>query len=164
MGGFDQATPRLLAYENKVVVVGIRPEHLRWTPAVSGFDDGLTMDGVPAQVEGVESHGDSLVVYFRPVNRRGTENEMTVATARTIETNNKAAAQGSQLLGARLDAATRIALGQTVTLDADVRRLHWFDPCTGENIGLEESASRDAWPSQGARLRATETHTEGCHP
>ena len=64
----------------------------------------------------------------------GIENGTSVAES----TGNRAS------LVARLAAATQLAIGQTVMLDVDVRRLHWFDPRTGENVGLGDQASFEA--------------------
>ena len=42
---------------------------------------------------------------------------------------------------ARLDPATRISEGQNAEIWVDVRRLHVFDPSTGENLTLGDSGA-----------------------
>jgi multiple sugar transport system ATP-binding protein len=50
---------------------------------------------------------------------------------------------------ARLDPATRITEGENVELWLDARKLHVFDPSTGQNLTLGDSGS-PASPAQPA--------------
>lgn len=43
----------------------------------------------------------------------------------------------SQTVWLALGQVDSMALSEAVTPDVEVRRLHWFDPCTGENVGLD---------------------------
>ena len=48
---------------------------------------------------------------------------------------------GAETVVARFDPATRISEGQNAEIWVDVRRLHVFDPSTGENLTLGDSGT-----------------------
>lgn len=62
----------------------------------------------------------------------------------------------------------QMALSEAVTPDVEVRRLHWFDPRTGENIGLDvgscEVGSCELSASREQRISEPAIRHEGCRP
>ncbi|MGI8446137.1 MAG: hypothetical protein ACR2MP_02905, partial [Streptosporangiaceae bacterium] len=64
---------------------------------------------------------------------------------------------------ARLDPATRITEGENVELWLDARKLHVFDPSTGQNLTLGDSGSPagSAEPADGAAPAQAEAGASG---
>ena len=62
----------------------------------------------------------------------------------------------------------QMALSEAVTPDVEVRRLHWFDPHTGENIGLDvgscEVGSCEVSRSREQEILEAATRHAGCRP
>ena len=62
----------------------------------------------------------------------------------------------------------QMALSEAVTPDVEVRRLHWFDPHTGENVGLDigscEVTSGELSESREQQIVQSASRHEGCRP
>ena len=73
-----------------------------------------------------------------------------------------------QAVGLALRQVDRMALSLAVTPDVEVRRLHWFDPHTGENVGLDigscEVGSCEVSRSREREVLGAATRHEGCRP
>lgn len=140
---------------NHEVLIGIRPEHVRLADSFEPDQPGRMW----ARVEEIEQLGDRLVAYFRPLaDGQGASSEMGAGNGRGKTWADALAPVGdSDLIGAKLAETTQLAIGQTVALEVDLRRLHWFDPHTGENIGLDDASGRDVALDQPA------SH-QGCRP
>jgi multiple sugar transport system ATP-binding protein len=134
------------------VIVGIRPENFEdgaLVPA-ENRNHGITF---PATIDVVESLGSEKYVYF-------SKELGSVETAELAELARDAGrAEGGtseETVVARLDPATTIAEGQNTELWVDVRAVHVFDPKTGRNLTLGDSASAatPAAPSAGGTAPA----------
>jgi multiple sugar transport system ATP-binding protein len=137
--------PALKAYENKAVVVGIRPEDME--------DASLTPDA-PAErriTSGVilrEALGADVLVHFMikaPVVITEDTKELAGDVGQeALEAAEKSAVAGESEFLARLNPRTNATMGEPIELVVDVNRLHFFDPQTGQGIyddGTEPSAS-----------------------
>jgi multiple sugar transport system ATP-binding protein len=125
-----QRRPGLAAGEARKLVVGIRPEHLT---VADGADPETTL---AARVELVEALGNESLVHFstdaRTVRNRG--GVWTADPATTQASGDIAGASAAEGV-ARVDPLTRVSAGDSIALAVDVRRLHFFDPETGDAIG-----------------------------
>jgi multiple sugar transport system ATP-binding protein len=111
-----QATP-----DGRSVIVGIRPEHLHLAAGA-----GESVNAVRGSVEVVEHLGNEQLIYLQTPGAMVPE---TAAKARETADDAGAVALGTSVV-ARVDAGTRIAPGDRVTLAVDVAHLHLFDPAT----------------------------------
>jgi multiple sugar transport system ATP-binding protein len=120
------------ANTGREVIVGIRPENFEDAslvqPDLRGY--GITFR---ATIDVIESLGSDVFAYFT---------QASGLTAATDQLADLAADAGQDEVGsgetvtARLDAATRIREGENAELWADVRKMHVFDPNTGQNLSL----------------------------
>jgi multiple sugar transport system ATP-binding protein len=124
--GWLEGRPGLRGYVNQQVVVGFRPEAL--TP-VSPESTGQTLR---VRVELVEALGPELLVHFSVEARRvrpegaGYEEDGSEALV-TSGVPAEARADGI----ARASSHASIVPGEEMTLSADCRHLHAFDPASG---------------------------------
>ena len=141
------------------VIVGIRPEDFE-DPALVSDDirgSGITF---PTSIDVVESLGSEKYVYF--TQELGS---VDVAELNELARDSGRADTGAtgETVVARLDPATRITEGENVELWLDARKLHVFDPSTGQNLTLGDSGSHaSAAPADtggGAPAQAEPTAT-----
>ena len=112
---------RMAGYVQRPVVLGVRPEDVR-PIALGQHDDARRGDaGTLATVSHLESLGDSTVAYLEIQNE--TEGQQS-----------EAAGEPATLLS-KLPAREVLQAGETVTIEMDINRVHFFDPQSGENIG-----------------------------
>jgi multiple sugar transport system ATP-binding protein len=116
-------------------VVGIRPEAL--TVAEGAHENQETT--LAARVELVEALGNESLIHFatdaRLVRSRGgvwTADDPAVHASGDIA--GASAAEGI----ARVDPRVPVAAGDRVALAVDVDRLHFFEPETGDAIGVAD--------------------------
>ncbi len=131
------------------VIVGIRPEDFEDVALVSSEnrDKGITLQ---ATIDVVESLGSEKFVYFSK-EIGGVETAELAELAR--DSGRADTGASAETVVARLDPATQISEGQNATLWADVRALHVFDPKSGRNLTLGDSAAKAgaaATPAGGA--------------
>jgi multiple sugar transport system ATP-binding protein len=122
--------PALRSFVGKRLILGIRPEDIE--------DASLVADTPPDRrlrvaVDIREDMGSEVFAHFTaggpPV--RGEDVKAAIGEeAVEIEQ----LQSGSSLFVARLDRATKAREGEQVELAVDVRRLHFFDPATGNSI------------------------------
>jgi multiple sugar transport system ATP-binding protein len=105
------ARPALAAYEDREIVLGIRPEDMEDAELVS---DAPAERRISSVVELKEALGSDVVIHF-----------------------NLAAHGGTAPVIARLNPRTRCQKKERVELVVDTRRLHFFDP--DEGTSLEEA-------------------------
>jgi len=119
------------------VIVGIRPESFEDVALVPGENqqNGITF---PAAIDVVESLGSEKFVYFS-MEIGGVETAELAELAR--DSGRADIGTSAETVVARLDSSTQIIEGQTATLWADVRAVHVFDPQTGQNLTLTDSAT-----------------------
>jgi multiple sugar transport system ATP-binding protein len=114
---------RVVAYQGRKVIVGIRPEDL-----IVSSGPGLVTETRPVEVLGSEQHG-----YFW---LDATPAAQAAAAAAATDD----AAEAGFLVGsapngmARIDPHTPVKPGGRVTFTVDPARLYFFDPDTGQAI------------------------------
>jgi multiple sugar transport system ATP-binding protein len=130
-GGFRIPLPPLLGetLPSGRVVLGIRPE---------SFEDAAFADPSLPQIEVVvnvveELGSDSHVIF--PIDAPRVETE---ELRETREGEDESLLAGDHaVFNARVDPRTTASAGATLRLAVDATRFHFFDPGTGENIGLK---------------------------
>jgi multiple sugar transport system ATP-binding protein len=126
------ARPGLGAFENRRLILGIRPEDMEDAALVGGNSEARRLS---ALVDVREDLGSEVLVHFGvaapPV--RGEDVAAAVGEEALEATAAQAKAKGS-LFSARLDRSTRAREGESIELAIDTRRLHFFDPETGRGI------------------------------
>jgi multiple sugar transport system ATP-binding protein len=127
--------PALKAYENKQVIVGIRPEDM---------EDAALATDAPANrriTSGVmlrEALGADVLIHFMikaPVVMTEDTKELAGDVGQeALEAAEKSAVAGESEFLARLNPRTTATMGEPIELVIDVTRLHFFDPQTGQGI------------------------------
>jgi multiple sugar transport system ATP-binding protein len=127
-----EATPGLDGYLGRKVIVGIRP---------SDFEDGALGDPswarLPVTVGVTEELGTEIHVIFT-VDAPPVEHAALASAADHHDDEDDtvtALAGGKSLWTARVSARSTVRPGQPLELAVDTRRLHFFDPTSGETIG-----------------------------
>ena len=125
--------PTLKDYEGKRVIIGIRPEDMEDARLVS---DAPANRRLKAVVDLREALGSDVVIHFTvdvpPVVTEDTKELAEDLDRATVADLEQAAPQTSFV--ARLNAETNAAVDQPVELAVDTRRIHFFDPATGQGI------------------------------
>jgi len=135
---FD-AKPGLDGYLGRKVILGVRP---------SDFEDASLGDGswarMPVTVGVTEELGTEIHVIFT-IDAPPVEHASLTSVADGHEEEDEAVAAlagGKSLWTARVSARSAARPGQPLELAVDTRRLHFFDPGSGETIGhLQSSAA-----------------------
>jgi multiple sugar transport system ATP-binding protein len=124
-----------LAVEGRKLVVGIRPEYLTVAPPAhdGDADRGRTFS---VRAELIEALGNESLVHFS-TDARTVRNRAGVFTAdpdpeASGDITDAAATEGV----ARVDPRVRVDVGDQVTFEVDVDRLHFFDIETGDAIAV----------------------------
>jgi multiple sugar transport system ATP-binding protein len=124
--------PALRSFEGRRIILGIRPEDLEDASLASVTAPGCRLRVV---VDIVEDMGSELFVQFPaggpPV--RGKDVQAAVG-AETVQAEGAQAGGRGTLFVARLHRDTRAREGKPVELVIDPKRLHFFDPETGNGI------------------------------
>jgi multiple sugar transport system ATP-binding protein len=127
-----RARPALKDYEGREVVVGIRPEDLEDASLISVGADGRRLAAV---VDIREDMGSEVLVHFGvgvpPVRMRQVEEAVGTDS---VEARREHARRRGSLFVARLDRETRTAEQERIELAVTTKRLHFFDPDTGQGI------------------------------
>jgi multiple sugar transport system ATP-binding protein len=147
-----QERPALHAYSGRRVILGIRPENL---------EDAQIGRGVPADrrfattVDLREDMGSEVLVHFTvaapPVLTEDTK-ELAAALGEDVAELEAGARSRTTTLVARFDANTGAREGDRVQVAVDTRRLHFFDPDTGQSI-WEEPTRPDVAVTTAATAR-----------
>ena len=141
------------------MIVGIRPEDFE-DPALVSADNRGSGITFRTSIDVVESLGSEKYVYF--TQELGN---VDVAELNELARDSGRADTGAtgETVVARLDPATRITEGENVELWLDARKLHVFDPASGQNLTLGDSGSpaSSAGPADGAAPAQAEAGTSG---
>jgi multiple sugar transport system ATP-binding protein len=123
-----QARPRLAAYRDRKVVVGIRPENLA-DAALSPASPGTTL---VTEVELVEALGNELQVHFLIDATRMSSEDTAAATGESELGELKTLHLGSASTEgvARVSPRSTVAAGSHASFVVDTDFLHFFDPDT----------------------------------
>jgi multiple sugar transport system ATP-binding protein len=132
----------LASYENRTIVLGIRPESL---------DDAALLDGdrrprLRGRAELREALGPEVLLHFSVAARQAVTDEVRelaedVGDDRALE-QLSGGAQASTTLVGRFRPQTRIREGDTIEVAIDERALHFFDPQSGVAIYREPADGR----------------------
>jgi multiple sugar transport system ATP-binding protein len=126
------ARPALRRFEDKPLILGIRPEDLEDASLAESRADSRR---ISATVDIREDMGSEVFVHFgsggRPV--RG-EDVAAAVGEEAIQATQEVAREKGSLFVARLDRHTRAREGEQIELVVDTERLHFFDPETGQGI------------------------------
>jgi len=122
------------------VILGVRPENFEDAALVPPADQQQGIN-FTATVDVLESMGSDVYAYFA----------LEGGPAESAELEELARDSGRAEIGgeadqivARLDAATQLKEGETAQLWVDTRRMHIFDPHTGENLTIRQEISAAA--------------------
>jgi multiple sugar transport system ATP-binding protein len=117
----------------RTVIIGIRPEHFEDAELVGDKRDQGTV--FKATVDLLESLGSDKYAYFTVKSERASAQhlEELAADAGGVETTTEDGVQ----VTARLDSASKAKEDQELELWLDLRRVHVFDPESGENLTVD---------------------------
>jgi multiple sugar transport system ATP-binding protein len=121
-----QARPRLAAYRDRKIIVGIRPENLA-DAALVPASPGNTLN---TEVELVEALGNELQVHFLIDATRASSEDTAAATgeAELGELQSLHLGEAHTEGVARISPRSQITAGSRATFVVDVDFLHFFDP------------------------------------
>jgi multiple sugar transport system ATP-binding protein len=141
------------------VIVGIRPEHLEDARVVGteARDYGTTFN---AKLDLLEALGAEWYAYFHLEGTRVESEHLTEVAADAGLEEIPSAQAGDTSLTARLNEMSEIAEGQKVELWLDTRRLHLFDPESGNNLAAPPSGD-GAGPEAGKAAEKPVAGTAG---
>jgi multiple sugar transport system ATP-binding protein len=126
--------PTLSDYAGRRVIIGIRPEDIE-DPAY--LPAGAPNVVIPVLVEVREAMGSEVYAHFRvdapPVLTEDTRDLAADKGVLDLELEGQAES-GTAMFVARLNPRTTAVRGKPMELQVDVRRLHFFDPETGQAI------------------------------
>jgi multiple sugar transport system ATP-binding protein len=138
--------PALPQYENRKVVIGIRPEDL---------EDASLVDGTPAErristtVDLVEALGSEVLVHFTvpapPVLTEDTKELAADVGTDALEALEDRAKEAKSVFVARLSPGTQARERSSVELFVDTARFHFFDPDSG--LGIYGGATPEPRPA-----------------
>ena len=147
----------------RTVIIGIRPEHFEDAELVGDKRDQGTV--FKATVDLLESLGSDKYAYFTVKSERASARhlEELAEDAGGVE---MATEDGVQVT-ARLDAASDAKEDQELEFWLDLRRVHVFDPESGENLTVDtveggDEADRQA--EEPAKLREAEPQGAAAEP
>jgi multiple sugar transport system ATP-binding protein len=127
------ARPALSEYVGRKLALGIRPEDFEDAAVADEMPPGRTL---PAVVDIREDMGSEIFLHFSvdaaPIATADVE-EAVEETAAVEAVKAQAASRGSPFV-ARIDRESRAGEGESVQLVVDTKRLHFFDPETGDAI------------------------------
>jgi multiple sugar transport system ATP-binding protein len=130
----------------RAVIIGIRPEHLEDAALVGDKRDQGTV--VKANVDLLESLGSDKYAYFTVKSERASARhlEELAEDAGGVE---MVTEDGVQVT-ARLDSASKAKEDQELEFWLDLRRVHVFDPESGENLTVDTREGGDETDRQAA--------------
>jgi multiple sugar transport system ATP-binding protein len=127
--------PALRKYQDRKVVLGIRPEDM---------EDGALVPDAPADrrisssVELNEALGSDVVVHFKlnapPAITEDVKELAVDVSEEALDRVKQKAEEGESSVIARLDPRTRVRQGESMELVVDTGRLHFFDTEDGSSI------------------------------
>jgi multiple sugar transport system ATP-binding protein len=132
------ARPGLKEFEDRTVIVGIRPEHLE--------DASLSRNGGAPKLRGTvalrEALGSEIMVHFT----------VDARPALTEDVRELAADAGGELpeethqttVVARFNARSRVHVGEETDVEVDTSELHFFDPESGLGIYGRDTTEQEA--------------------
>ncbi|NUQ21598.1 MAG: sn-glycerol-3-phosphate ABC transporter ATP-binding protein UgpC [Gemmatimonadaceae bacterium] len=133
--------PALATFENRKLILGIRPEDMEDASIVTGFDPAARMR-VVANLR--EETGSDAFVHFEvdapPVVTEETKEVAADRDAALAEQLSRDAHANRSRFVARVSPRTRARSGEPLELSVETRHLHFFDPETGNAVPSEPLA------------------------
>jgi multiple sugar transport system ATP-binding protein len=132
------ARPALASYENKKVILGIRPEHLE-DAAIAG--DVPAEQRLKGEVVLREALGSELMVHIAVAARPAVTEDVRelAADVDALATQELEESGAEATLVGRFDARARVKIGERTDIAVDTAALHFFDPETG--LGIYDARS-----------------------
>jgi multiple sugar transport system ATP-binding protein len=146
-----------LVGDRDTVILGARPEHFEDASVV---DDAVRDKGMafPAQVDVIEWLGNEQYAYV-PFEASAAVEKQLEELDRELD----GEAMRTQLI-VSLDASSRIAEGEEAELWLDMRKVHFFEPESGDNLTLREVEDTTGRGSSPRESQDRAGHgTEGRH-
>jgi multiple sugar transport system ATP-binding protein len=144
----DVAVDRGLdAWIDKRVILGVRPEDLEG--GARGGDGRVRLQG---KVERVEALGAVQLGYFFLDAQAPKARGVVAAAGDEIAAEASLIGEGT-LFCATFEPRAAVRLGQTVDIDLDVERLHFFDPQTEEALSGDSPRSVEARELDSVEVR-----------
>ena len=137
------ARPGLAQFEERNVILGIRPEDLEDAALARDIPEDQRITG---RVELTEALGAEIMVHFtvdappamtdemRELARDVGDEEMRLAQAES----------GGAVMVGRFGARSRVKPGDDISIAVDTRALHFFDPDTGLGIYGQQDTTKGA--------------------
>ena len=127
--------PALRNYEGKTVIVGIRPEHV---------EDATLAEAPPdrrlrGEVVLTEALGSEIVAHIAVEAKPALTEDVRELAQDIGEDIDDEAEEGKTTLVGRVDARSKLNIGEPAELTVDTGALHFFDPDTGAGIYDEET-------------------------
>jgi len=140
------------------VIIGIRPEHFEDVSLVGDEkrDRGAT---VTAKIDLLESLGSDKFAYFTVQGERATAEHLQELAADAGTSDLGAAEEGVQVT-ARLDAGSQAAEDEELEIWIDLDKIHVFDPDSGENLTLADTARSNGSEAETTVQRAVPATAE----
>jgi multiple sugar transport system ATP-binding protein len=137
------AHPRLVAYEGRTVILGIRPEDLEDAALAPDSASDRRLRGT---VELREALGSEIMVHF-DIDATPALTEDVRELAQDVgddRAQRRGAPEGRTTIVGRFGARSRVRPGETAEVAVDTRALHFFDPETGLGIYDAEPTMKGA--------------------
>ncbi|HXF31883.1 MAG TPA: sn-glycerol-3-phosphate ABC transporter ATP-binding protein UgpC [Solirubrobacterales bacterium] len=117
------------------VIAGVRPENFEDAAIVQDSIKGERGITFEAEIDLVESLGSDLYAYFH-IESEGVQSDLLadLVGERLAETGAAGLREGEEQIVARLEPTSKVRRKQTAELWADTRKLHLFDPESGERL------------------------------
>jgi multiple sugar transport system ATP-binding protein len=117
---------------SREVILGIRPENFEDAALVS---DDARKHGVvfPASIDVLESMGSEVFAYFTLEDEGGRAQSAELEELARDSGRADTGSDSDQIV-ARLDPATKVKEGEPSDMWVDTRKIHVFDPASGENL------------------------------
>ena len=126
-----RARPGLDQYFDREVILGIRP---------SDFEHGALAEAgwprISVTADMVEELGSEIHIIFAVDTPPVRHAALSEAAAAPEDDSAIALASGKSLWTARVAARSRVQPGQRLDLGVDTSNLHYFDPASGDSVGL----------------------------
>ncbi len=133
--------PRLSSFIDRTIIVGIRPEDMEDAAILGDVPDGTRF---PATIDLREDMGAEAYLHFRvdapPALTDDTRDLASDLGSEKLEELRRQASERRSRFVVRASPESRAAVSDDIQIFVDTRKLHFFDPVTGEAIRREEGA------------------------
>jgi multiple sugar transport system ATP-binding protein len=128
-GGLDlpllETPPALHAYENRDVLVGIRPEAFSDAAHEASTEGRYLFD---ARISLAQSMGSEVIAHFEPVSGAVQTEDLSAFTGEAGDVAGRDQLSSAHQLIGRFDPRTTAAAGTVMAVSLDLARIHFFDP------------------------------------